>query len=417
MLVGERYELGPPIGAGAMGTVHRARDRETGAEVAVKQVSDIRHARRLEIEARVLARLQHPRIVRYLDHVVDDRGVHLVMELVEGDDLAAFVRAHGTPGLPVDDALGLAAQAGEALHYLHAEHTVHRDVKPENLLLAGDGVVLVDFGIAREDMEGTGTMAVGSPGFMAPESLTGSATPRTDVYGLAATLWALLHGRPPRVGEKARTLAPARKLPDELAEALDDALDPDPVRRTASVDELLARVGRPLDGVAGRPLTVVAAGGEGEEVAPLAALTRASAAILDAAAVSVASVATGGDLVYRAAWGAGADEVIGMRLERGAGLAGAVVASGRGLRVEDCRRDPRFSASTAGRTGYVPHTMLIVPLRADGRVTGVLSVLDRRDGMPFTDADERRAEALAELAVALPGTAAAAGAEARTVAG
>ncbi|MBJ7331484.1 MAG: protein kinase [Solirubrobacteraceae bacterium] len=401
MLLGGRYELGEPIASGAMGTVHRGLDRETGDAVAIKRVADASHARRLDIEARVLARLRHPRIVRYLDHVVTDRGVHLVMALVDGDDLAAVTRERGTPGLPLDDAVALTAQAGEALHYLHGEHTLHRDVKPENLVLSADGVVLVDFGIAREELEGTGTLAIGSPGFMAPESLTGSASPRTDVYGLAATLWALLHGVPPRIGQKARI--PGGTLPPEIAEALDDALDPDPVRRTATVAELLARIGAPLDGVAGRPLTI-AVGTETGASEPLAALARTAAAVLDAAAVSVALVdPADGALTYRAAWGAGADEVIGMRLPAGEGLAGAVVAEGRALRVPDCRTDPRFSAATADRTGYVPYTMLVVPLRAGAQVVGVLSALDRRDGAPLDADDERRAEALAELAVAVPG--------------
>lgn len=415
MLVGDRYELGDPIGAGAMGTVHRARDRRTGADVAVKRVSDLRHARRLEIEARVLSRLRHPRVVRYLDHVVDDRGVHLVMELVPGEDLAATIRGAGPGGVGIDAALELAAQAGEALHYIHGEHTIHRDVKPENLLLTADGLVLVDFGIAREEGEGTGTIAVGSPGYMAPESLTGEATPRTDVYGLAATLWAMLHGRPPRVGEKARV--PGGTLPPELAEALDDALDPDPARRTPSVAELLERLERPLTGEAGRPLTLAAGGPDEPAAAPLAALARAAAGVLDAAAVSVATVDRRDDaLVYRAAWGAGADEVVGMRLAVGVGLAGAVVAGGGPIRVPDCRRDPRFSAPAADRTGYVPHTMLVVPVGARGRATGVLSALDRRDGAPFDGADERRAEALAELAATMLGDAPAVTPQARTVA-
>lgn len=401
MLLGGRYELGQPIGAGAMGTVHRARDHETDSDVAVKRVADPRHARRLEIEARVLARLRHPRVVRYLDHVVDDRGVHLVMALVEGDDLAAVIRRDGAPGLGLDASLELIAQAGEALHYIHGEHTVHCDVKPENLLLAGDGLVLVDFGIAREELDGTGTAAIGSPGFMAPESLTGRTSPRTDVYGLAATLWAMLHGRAPRVGEKART--PGATLPPEIAEALDDALDPDPARRTADVATFLRQLGRPIDGSAGRPLTLVI-GTERGVAEPLAALTRASAAVLDAAAVSIAvSDGEDGGLVYRAAWGAGADEVLGMRLPRGTGLAGAVHVGGRAVRVPDCRSDPRFASAAADRTGYVPHTMLVVPLRTDGRTVGVLSALDRRDGAAFDTQDERRAEALAELTLALPG--------------
>lgn len=404
MLVGDRYELGDPIGAGAMGTVHRGRDAQTGEEVAIKRVADVRHARRLEIEARVLARLRHPRVVRYLDHAVDDRGVYLVMALVDGEDLSVTIRAAGPSGLGVDAATELTAQAGEALHYLHGEHTIHRDVKPENLLLARDGIVLVDFGIAREDDAGTGTLAIGSPGFMAPESLTGEASPRTDVYGLAATLWAMLHGRPPRVGEKARTLRPARDLPEQLAGALDDALDPDPARRTATIGAFLEAIGRRRQGAGGKPLTRVAATAA-TDASGLAAFTRAAAAVLDAAAVSVAFTEPDGTLRYDAAWGAGADDVVGMRLAPGAGLAGAVVAGGRALRVEDCRADRRFSARSADLTGYVPHTMLLVPVARGDTVVGVVSALDRRDGAPFDPDDERRAAALAELAASLATTA------------
>jgi putative methionine-R-sulfoxide reductase with GAF domain len=275
--------------------------------------------------------------------------------------------------------------------------------------------VLVDFGIAREELDGPATIAVGSPGYMAPESLTGEATPRTDVYGLAATLWAMLHGRPPRVGEKARV--PGGTLPPEVAEALDDALDPDPGRRTASVAALLERLGRPLGGETGRPLTLAAGPAEDPALAPLAALARAAAGVLDAAAVSVATVETpDGSLVYRTAWGAGAEEVVGMRLAPGTGLAGAVVADGRGVRVPECRADARFSARSADRTGYVPHTMIVVPIVAGDRVAGVLSALDRRDGASFDADDERRAEALAELAAALPQVATAPAAQMRTVA-
>lgn len=400
MLVGERYELGDPIGAGAMGTVHRGKDVQTGQEVAIKRVADVRHARRLEIEARVLARLRHPRVVRYLDHAVDDRGVYLVMALIDGEHLGVTIRAAGPPGLGVDAATELTAQAGEALHYLHNEHTIHRDVKPENLVLARDGVVLVDFGIAREDEEGTGTLAIGSPGFMAPESLTGDASPRTDVYGLAATLWAMLHGRPPRVGEKAQTLQPARALPAEIAAALDDALDPDPARRTATIAAFLEAIGRPRGAGDGRPLTRVTAA-TGAEASALAAFTRTAAAVLDAAAVSIAHADAEGRLRYAAAWGAGADEVVGLRLGPGVGLAGTVVAEGRALRVEDCRADRRFSTRSADRTGYVPHTMLLVPVARGETVIGVLSALDRRDGAPFDADDERRATALAELAASL----------------
>ena len=110
---------------------------------------------------------------------------------------------------------------------------------------------------------------------------------------------------------------------------------------------------------------------------------RTAAGVFEAAAASVALIdeATG-ELVYRAAWGAGAEEVVGVRLPAGAGIAGAAVAEREGIAVPNCRSDPRFAVRIAEGTGYVPHTMLVVPLVRDGEAIGALSVLDRRDGGP-----------------------------------
>jgi GAF domain-containing protein len=105
-------------------------------------------------------------------------------------------------------------------------------------------------------------------------------------------------------------------------------------------------------------------------------------------------------LVYQAAWGAGAKEIVGVRLPAGVGIAGSVVAGGEGIAVPECRSDPRFAAQIAAGTGYVPNTMLVVPLKStEGGVVGVLSVLDRRDGGAYDERDVMRAESFAELAV------------------
>ena len=121
---------------------------------------------------------------------------------------------------------------------------------------------------------------------------------------------------------------------------------------------------------------------------------RTAAGMFDAAACSIALTdpATQ-ELVYEAAWGAGASEVVGMRLPPGVGLAGAVVASGEGAFVPECRKDPRFARQVAAGTGYVPYTMVVAPLIRDGKTIGCLSVLDRRDGGPYLreDLDEGRA--------------------------
>jgi GAF domain-containing protein len=106
-----------------------------------------------------------------------------------------------------------------------------------------------------------------------------------------------------------------------------------------------------------------------------------------------------GELVYEAAWGPSAAEVLGMRIGRGVGLAGAVAANGVGEAVPDCHSDGRFAAAVAEGTGYVPSTMLIVPLRRAGSTVGVLQVLDRRDGEGYGPDDVERATAFADLAL------------------
>ncbi len=125
--------------------------------------------------------------------------MYLVMELVEGIDLGELLKREGKPGLALAEAIEYTRQACEALQYVHEQQIVHRDVKPQNMILGEEGVVLVDFGIARElDEEDAGTVGIGTPRFMAPEVFAGgSVSPRADVFGLAATLWTLLTGKPP----------------------------------------------------------------------------------------------------------------------------------------------------------------------------------------------------------------------------
>ena len=113
--------------------------------------------------------------------------------------MGRLLKERGAPGLPVPDVIEYALQACEALRYVHEQQIVHRDVKPANLILGEDGIVLVDFGIARTlDPDVSGTIGVGTPRCMAPEILTGGVvSPRSDVFGLAATLLTLITGKPP----------------------------------------------------------------------------------------------------------------------------------------------------------------------------------------------------------------------------
>jgi hypothetical protein len=285
---------------------------------------------------------------------------------------------------------------------VHEQNVVHRDVKPHNLILGEQGIVLVDFGIAREHAPGdAGTRAIGTPLYMAPEVLVGEEiSPRSDVYGLAATVWALLTGKPPSYDDPTPLAATVDGVSPQLERTLRAALQIRPERRLASVAALAAGLGAPIAPIEGRSLAISVE----RPAAPselLEAIVRTTAGVFEAAAASIALVEAATDeLVYQAAWGAGAQEVVGMRLARGHGLSGSVVESGVGLAIPDCRNDARFAESVANKTGYVPHTMLVTPLNRGANVIGALSVLDRRDGGSYGPPDLAKAELFADLAVA-----------------
>jgi putative methionine-R-sulfoxide reductase with GAF domain len=393
-----RYEVLAPISRGAMGSVVRARDERFGVEVAVKQLLDSSQLARFEIEARLLSQLDHPNIVKVTDHFTDEHGCFLVMELVAGSDLREVLAQEGSPGLGCDPALDLSAELCAALNYVHHQGIVHRDVKLDNAIRGPAGVVLVDFGVARELAdERAGTIAIGTPRFMAPEVFAGgAASERSDVFSLAVTVWALLTGAPPAYGSAPSLRDRCPEAPAELARALAAGLEFAPERRIPSVAAFAEAIGRPLGPEVGVELV---ASVSGPHRRLLEAIVRTAAGVFDAAAASIALSEGSGELVYQAAWGDGAREIVGVRLERGQGIAGSVVAGGEALVVAECRSDPRFAARVAAGTGYVPNTMVVVPLLRDGHAIGALSILDRRDGNAYTPADVTRAALFAELAL------------------
>jgi hypothetical protein len=400
MLVGERYEVVVPISSGGMGAVYRAIDREGDIPVAVKRLLDRRHAARFEIEARLLEQLRHPRVVRVIDYIQDDSGQYLVMELVEGVDLGRVLMERGNPGLPLEEAIDHVRQTCEALQYVHEQQIVHRDVKPQNMILSEEGIVLVDFGVARElSEEDQGTIGVGTPRFMAPEVFAGGAvSPRSDVFGLAATLWMLLAGKPPVYADpkKLSNLVPG--VTPELEATIHAGLEMIPERRVASVSAFAKALGGPLRADEGESLALSVE----QPAAPrqlMEGIVRTAAGVFEAAAASIALIdRTTGELVYQSAWGAGAREIVGVRLPPGVGISGGVVATGEGV-ASECRNDPRFASQIAAGTGYVPYTMLVVPLKRAEDAIGVLAILDRRDGGLYTPDDIDRAGLFAELAV------------------
>jgi tetratricopeptide (TPR) repeat protein len=205
-----RFEIEREAGEGGMGTVFRARDRETGMPVAVKVLLDsgVHDVERFAREVQVLAELQHPSVVRYVAHGATDGGEpYLAMEWLDGEDLSQ--RLSRSP-LSIPESVELVQLLAEALSGVHARGVIHRDIKPSNVFLCDgrvDQVKLIDFGIARMryvTRRATRTnMAMGTPGYMAPEQARGDrdVDARADVFSLGCVLFECLTGRAAFAGE------------------------------------------------------------------------------------------------------------------------------------------------------------------------------------------------------------------------
>ncbi len=202
------YTICEQIGSGGVGSVWKAVDESLGRTVAIKTLRPENAGRegfleRLRSEAQTLARLNHPNIATVFSLVEDDTDLHLVMEYVEGETLAHVLKTR--PRMDVPDCFALYHQALEGMQYAHEAGVVHRDLKPQNLMVNGRGLLKVlDFGIARVDgtrrITRTGLL-VGTPEYMAPEQVRGGdGTVASDVYALGVLLYEMLVGRPPFTG-------------------------------------------------------------------------------------------------------------------------------------------------------------------------------------------------------------------------
>jgi eukaryotic-like serine/threonine-protein kinase len=250
-LVLGRYRLERRLGAGGFGVVWLGWDEKLEREVAVKAIPRERGVgERVEREARAAARLNHPGIVGVYELASDAHDVYLVSELVRGRTLAELLRAGA---ISDRDVARIGEALCEALEHAHARGVIHRDVKPQNVMVvaepaAGAGFAkLTDFGVAHvvsgDTLTRTGDV-VGTLAYMAPEQADGErVTPACDLYSLALTLYEAWTGTNPvraggaaatarRLGRPLPSLAALRRdLPLELCDAIDAALDPDPARR------------------------------------------------------------------------------------------------------------------------------------------------------------------------------------------
>ena len=266
-----RYVIGERIGAGAMGIVHAAFDPELRRRVAIKLLVQRADARLLR-EAQALARVSHPNVIPIYDVGTHEGGVFLAMELVDGESLTAWLASRARSPAEI---VGVLTAAGRGLAAAHAAGLVHRDFKPDNLLVGRDGRVRVtDFGLARDrgepdsapaaessdflagELTRPGTL-VGTPVYMAPELLAGGvAEARSDQFSFCVTAYEALYGHRPfaarTIGELRRAVVERQVrdeprgagVPGSLRRLILRGLSPRPEDRFASMDDLLTALAR-----------------------------------------------------------------------------------------------------------------------------------------------------------------------------
>src|ERR687894_2079763 len=238
----DRYRLDAQIGAGGMSTVYRAFDTTLERRVAVKLMhreiaSDSGQLERFRREARSVAQLSHPHVVGVIDAGEEDGRPYIVLEYVEGETLKERIRRMGR--LPIDEAIAYAIEIARALGAAHARQIVHRDVKPQNVLVDEEGSAKVtDFGIARVlDQDGLTAdgRVLGTTDYVSPEQALGHVvTGQSDLYSLGVVLYEMLTGQVPFRGDNQVAVAMKHvreELPDiqyrrpEVSSALASVLD------------------------------------------------------------------------------------------------------------------------------------------------------------------------------------------------
>ncbi len=261
-----RYELQELIGSGGMAQVYRAVDLTTGRSVAVKVLKDQfldneEIVQRFRNESRAISMLDHPNIVKVFDVSVWDKTQFLVMELVEGQDLRHFMETNGGK-LTWKEAVKYTEETLHALQHAHEHGIVHRDIKPQNIMLMEDGSIKVmDFGIARFSRSGVHTTtdkAMGSVHYISPEQARGEVTDaKSDIYSVGVMMYEMLTGQLPFDGESNVAVAikqisedpkPLLQIDPTIPEMLESivlrAMEKDPDKRYVSAQDMLDDLSR-----------------------------------------------------------------------------------------------------------------------------------------------------------------------------
>ena len=258
-LGGGRYELRDPIATGGMATVYKAWDTRVERIVAIKILrslakQDRRAIERFRREAHAAARLSHPNAVTIYDFLEENGEHYLIMEYVEGVNLKQYLAQKGS--LPPEEAVSITSQICSVLQVAHAQGFIHRDIKPQNIMIAKDGQAkLTDFGIVRV-MEAAGLtntgIVLGTADYLAPEQARGEPlSPASDLYSLGVVLYEMLAGRPPFVGSSAVQVAmqhannvpppPSKynpRIPKPLELVIKRVLQKEPERRYPDADSM-----------------------------------------------------------------------------------------------------------------------------------------------------------------------------------